>query len=95
MERVYSCLELTDFKVYRLLCHQEGLNIRRYSVDVEPNMKFVAKLLNATVTFIVSFRLSVGPLTLYNSCTPRKIFVKFYIGLVLQTSLRNSSLIGI
>jgi hypothetical protein len=35
MDRVYRCLELTDIKVYRLLCLQESTNIRWYSVDVE------------------------------------------------------------
>jgi hypothetical protein len=95
MDRVYYCLALTDIKVYRLLCLQERLNIFRCSVDVEPILKFVPKLLKATVTFITYFRLSVSLPTLNNLCPFRQIFVKFDIALVWKICLRNSSLIGI
>jgi len=81
---VYSCSELTDIKMYRLICHQEVLNIRRYSVDMEPILKFVPKLLKATYTFIVSFRFSVSPPTLNNLSPIWKIFVEFDIGLDLE-----------
>lgn len=84
MDRVYSCSDLTDIEVYRLLCLQEDLNIRRYSVDFETILKFVSKLLKATVTFIVSFRLCVSPLPPNNLCPFRQIFVRFDIGLVLE-----------
>ena len=84
LDLAYCCSELTDLKVHRLLCLQEGLNFRSYSVNVEPILKFVPKLLKATVTFIMSFRLSVGPPTLNNLCSFRQIFVKFNIGLVLE-----------
>jgi hypothetical protein len=60
MVRVYCCLELTEIKVYRLLCLQEDLNIQRYSVDVEPILRCDSKLWKATFTFIMYFSLSVG-----------------------------------
>ena len=60
MEHVYSCLELTDVKVYRPFNLQECLNIRRYSVDVEPTLKWDPKSWKATVSFIVSIHLSEG-----------------------------------
>ena len=58
IDHVYNYLELTDIKVYRLLCLQEFLNIRRYSVELE--------LWKETLKLIMSFHLSVRPPTLIN-----------------------------
>jgi len=95
IDHVYSFLELTDIKVYRLLCLQECMNIRMYSVEVEPILKWDPKLWKATLNLIMSFRLSVRHPTLNNLSAIDKCSWKLISAHFCKNGLGNSKLIRI
>ena len=94
-EHVFSYLELTDIKLYRLLCLQECMNIRMYSVEVEPILTCDPKLWKATINLIMSFRLSVRSPTLNNIPALDKYSWNLISAHFWKNGLGNSSLINI